>query len=47
MNAILNPIDRLKELGGEVFLDGNRVRHGIPRYHGSQSGLNLDFYLEF
>jgi len=30
MSAILSPIDRLRELGGEVFLDGGQLRYRIP-----------------
>ena len=30
MSAVANPIDRLRELGGEVFLDGGRLKYRIP-----------------
>jgi hypothetical protein len=30
MSAIASPIDRLRELGGEVYLDGDRLRYRIP-----------------
>ena len=30
MSALVNPIDRLRELGGEVFLDGGRLKYRIP-----------------
>jgi hypothetical protein len=30
MSAFVSPIDRLRELGGQVFLDGGRLRYRIP-----------------
>lgn len=30
MSALASPIDRLRELGGELFWDGGRVRYRIP-----------------
>ena len=30
MNTIASPLDRLKEIGGELFLDGDGIRYRIP-----------------
>ena len=30
MSMTANPIDRLRELGGNVFLDGEKIRYRIP-----------------
>jgi hypothetical protein len=30
LSALASPIDRLRELGGEIFWDGERVRYRIP-----------------
>lgn len=33
MSAVASPMERLRELGGEVFLEGDRLRYRIPAGH--------------